>query len=258
MNINRELVRLRKKIYFSANQLKIVAMISMLIDHIALTLILNGKLYGYDEVLLKNVLTLESSKGWFILYKICRIIGRMAFPIFAFLLVEGFRHTSNIVKYIMRIGFLALLSEIPYDLMVHNRMFYYEEQNVVFAYFIALLMLVIIRILSKYSDYFDFPILMLAGIICYMLKTAYSIECILLIYVFYKLKNNWNWMMIAASGILIWSSWEKFYGLAFLSVGILYFYDGKKGELSLKTLSYVFYPLHMLILYGIVYFSYLK
>ena len=95
MPISRSLHKLRRSIGFSHNFLATVAMISMLIDHMALVLIKNGKLYGYDEVLYTNAIVLEDAKGWILLYTIMRMIGRLAFPIFAFLIVEGFRKSNN-------------------------------------------------------------------------------------------------------------------------------------------------------------------
>ena len=82
----------------SSNALKVIACICMLIDHVGLVLMYNK---------------------WYM-----RAVGRLAFPIFAFLIVQGAAHTSNIRKYILRLAVFALISEIPFDLAIHDRLWY--------------------------------------------------------------------------------------------------------------------------------------
>ena len=258
MPISRSLHNLRRSIGFSHNFLSAVAMISMLIDHMALVLIKNGKLYGYDAVLYNNAIALDDAKGWIMLYTIMRMIGRLSFPIFAFLIVEGFRKSNNLFKYILRLLILAIVSEIPYDLMVFNEIFTvrcFEIQNVVFTYVIGLLMLIIIKYVNSFSVILSvFPAL-IAGLLTYFFKTDYAIEGILLMYVFYMLRNDINLMCLVAAIIAFVMSIENYYGTAILSIAFIYLYDGTKGDLDFRRFRYLFYPLHMLILYGIVYFS---
>ena len=258
MSISRNLHNLRRSIGFSHNFLSIVAMISMLIDHMALMLIKNGKLYGYDEILFNNAVALDDAKGWILLYTIMRIIGRSAFPIFAFLIVEGFRKSNNLFKYILRLLILAVISEIPYDLMVFNEVFTVrclEVQNVVFTYVIGLLMLVIIKYVNSFSPILSaFPAL-IAGFLTHFFKTDYAIEGILLIYVFYMFRNDLNIICLITIMVAFVMSIENYYGAAVFSVIFIYLYDGTKGELDMRQFRYLFYPLHMLVLYGIVFFS---
>ena len=141
MSFGRWIENKKREIGFSHNALVIIGMLSMLIDHIGYELILNGKLYGYDHSLYENAISLPEASNWLILYRVCRIFGRLAFPIFAFLIVEGYRKTSNLFKYILRILVAALISEIPYDLMVFNQFLTLKSlgvQNVLFTYFIAI------------------------------------------------------------------------------------------------------------------------
>ena len=65
-------------------------------------------------------------------------IGRIAFPIFAFLIVEGYTHTRNLKKYVMRLLLCAALSEVPFDLVMGGRAFYPFHQNVLWTFLIAL------------------------------------------------------------------------------------------------------------------------
>ena len=261
MPLDRYLQRVKRDIGFSHNFLIVVAMFSMLLDHAALTLIRNGKLYGFDVDLYNNAVMLDDAKFWIILYNVMRIIGRLAFPIFAFLLVEGFRKTSNLFKYFLRLLLLAFVSEIPYDLMVFNEFLTtrcFAIQNVVFTYIIALLMLTCMRLINGLPSFLTIFIAILAGVLAKALRTDYAIEGIVLIYIFYVFRFDLNIKCILALIITFLMSIEHYYGTAIFSVFFIYFYDGKKGYVDIGRVAYIFYPLHMLLLYGILFFTYWK
>ena len=92
----------------SGQSLKFIAIATMVIDHIGLALF-------PDELI------------W-------RYIGRISFPIFAFLIVEGFVHTSDFKKYIGRILLFAIISEIPFNLLVSGKVLDFTHQNVFFTF----------------------------------------------------------------------------------------------------------------------------
>ena len=94
--------------------LKMIAIVSMLIDHV-------GYIF-FPEVML------------------FRIIGRISFPIFAYVLAEGVYYTKDITKYMLRLGTFALLSEIPYDLAIMGSVLEFSHQNVFFTLFFGVLM----------------------------------------------------------------------------------------------------------------------
>lgn len=107
-----------KKI-ISGSTLKILAMIFMVIDH-------------FGQVVLKNGIILHAPYSMFTdeqfdmlmsTVNICHILGRIAFPVFCFLLVEGFFHTHNLKKYILNLGIFALISEPVYDLACAGTLF---------------------------------------------------------------------------------------------------------------------------------------
>lgn len=249
----------KREIGFSHNALIIIAMFTMLLDHIAYVLIQNGKLYGYDAALYANAISLPEAAPWLTLYKVLRAIGRISFPIYSFLIVEGFVKTSNYYKYLLRIFFLAIISEIPFDLMIFNRFMAPEcfaTQNVLFTYFIGLLMLRLIKLLNFLPEILSLILAVVAAIACYFLKTDYWLEGILLLYVFYVFRYDLNVMCLFALIILFVETFEKYFGFGVFAIFFIYFYDGQKGYLDLKRFHYLFYPLHMLVLYGIVYFSY--
>ena len=142
----------------SGSTLKLIAIITMLIDHTAAT-ILDNTLYarGFDK------LDQSDSQAFMdfisdnaLLYSadmMMRLIGRIAFPIFCFLLVEGFLHTRNQWKYAGRLAVFALISEIPFDLAFHKTAFYLQYQNVFFTLLIGLMVLMGFRYLAIKAEH---------------------------------------------------------------------------------------------------------
>ena len=116
----------------SGSTLKIIACISMFTDHATLIL-----LHRYRDHL--STLDYNSIMYWQRLYHIGRNIGRMAFPIFCFLLVEGFFHTSNRLKYLLRLTVMCLLSEHAFNLLAASRHLDPGHQNVFMTLAISLL-----------------------------------------------------------------------------------------------------------------------
>ncbi|NLG02851.1 MAG: hypothetical protein GX567_03310, partial [Clostridia bacterium] len=113
--------------------LKIIAIITMLIDHIA-------------AVVLADYLSIDGIRT---IYKIMRSIGRLGFPIFCFLLVEGFMHTRDIKRYARNLGLFALISEVPFDLAFKHKLIYLDYQNVFFTLFLSLLAIWIISLIEE-------------------------------------------------------------------------------------------------------------
>ncbi len=93
-------------------QLKILAIVTMLVDHTGAIL--------------------------FPQFPVLRIIGRISFPIFAFLISEGLLHTSNVKKYLWRLFLFALISEVPFDLAFYGQLFHPQRQNIFFTLVLGL------------------------------------------------------------------------------------------------------------------------
>lgn len=110
----------------SAAVLKWIAVVTMVIDHFAVAVYWQMAGSDYD------------------VYFVLRKVGRIAFPIYCFLLVEGFYHTKNVAKYLRNCFLFALLSEIPFDMAIFGQVFYPQGQNVYFTLCIGLGALIIL------------------------------------------------------------------------------------------------------------------
>ena len=125
--------------------LKNIAVVTMLIDHIGAVimtrlLIRNGL---YEAMVNQEAYTawMGQNGGMYGIYMAMRIIGRLAFPIYCFLLVEGFQKTHNVKKYLGRMFLFALISEVPFDLAFSGKAWYPAYQNVFFTLLLGLLVL---------------------------------------------------------------------------------------------------------------------
>lgn len=227
----------------SGSTLKIIAIVTMLIDHIGATIIehLMYTINGYNEYLLP-------------LYLVMRTIGRLAFPIFCFLLVEGFFHTRDVKNYAIRLALFALISEVPFDFAFNHTILEFGHQNVFFTLLIGLLMIWALEYINERFVYdravhiaLYMVITMVASFLANFLKSDYGslgIFVILLMYIFRNNRLIQTISVCAAFVILTRFSLQSLAGLAFIPINQ---YNGKKG-LSLKYLFYAFYPIHILIL----------
>ena len=116
----------------SASYLKIVAMVLMCVDHLALL-----TLSSLAGIWLAG--GLPGEEVWMAAYFAMRGAGRLAFPLFAFFIAEGFRHTRSAGRYAARLAVFALLAEVPFDLAIAGRPFAPEGQNVLFTLLLGLL-----------------------------------------------------------------------------------------------------------------------
>ena len=130
-----------KKISLSGNELKIIACVTMFLDHFA-------KVFQAE---------LDSS----LYFVLDNIIGRLAFPLFCLLLAEGYFHTRNLRKYMIRVALLALVSEIPFNLAMSGQFFDPRWQNTVFTLLLGLLMFCFLDIIRSRSDPVRLPAVLL-------------------------------------------------------------------------------------------------
>lgn len=227
----------------SSAVLKWVALITMAIDHIGAAVV--GPLYsnGY----------FENTQFWYAFYYLLRGIGRIAFPIYCFLLVEGILHTRNRKRYLLQLFVFAMLSEYPFDLAFD--MPYAQPANNVFftllfgGITVSLYCFLRERTLQRVKEELRKPlhcllVLTVTGLmggIAYACHTDYSYKGIILIMILYLFRENRR-----LQGILGYLSfcWEATCFPAFI---LIQWYNGKRGRQN-KYFFYLFYPLHLLAL----------
>lgn len=141
----------------SGSTIKIIAVAAMLIDHIAAAVLMrqivaNGFMEVAESGKVTDIMNWLMENGvLYYGYTAMRMIGRLGFPIFCFLLVEGFQRTRNVKKYALRLAAFALISEIPFDLAFKGEFFFIGYQNVYFTLLLGLLALCGIDWLSKHE-----------------------------------------------------------------------------------------------------------
>lgn len=227
---------------WSGNAIKIIAVTTMLIDHIGAGVLLPYVSQNYDTLAGNG-----SLDGFLILYTIFRTIGRIAFPIFCFLLVEGFVHTRDVRKYGFRLLLFSLVSEVPFDLLFFGTWFYPFAQNVYVTLFIGLVVLAGCR----YCEYDSIKKMVVAAAGCaaaWFLKSDYDMTGILLIVILYELRRDARYQTIAG-GVLAALSSRVYFCAAVLAFIPIRMYNGTRGRLNLKYFFYWFYPVHILVLY---------
>lgn len=242
-----------KKTGLTGSTLKLIAIITMFIDHIGAILLENGLLLQVsDSVLAGNSFDflVADYHFWSNFNLVLRLIGRLAFPLFCFLLVEGFLHTKNVKKYALRLGLFALISEVPFDLAVYNSFFDLHSQNVFFTLLLGLLVLWGLQYFKENLPVTMMPLRYLAAITgmlaAHFLQTDYAAFGVLLIVLLYELRENRKWQCIGGALLTLFKSYTA--PLAFL---FAYYYNGERGKQLPKYVFYAFYPAHLLLLYFI-------
>ena len=244
----------------SGSTLKLIAITAMLIDHIG-AVVLGRYLYaaGFMDIAMGGdvnamVSWLEQYGGLYQTYSVMRMIGRIAFPIFCFLLIEGFQRTRNKWKYAQRLGIFVLVSEIPFDLALRGKPFDLSYQNVFFTLFFGLVVMASFEGIGKRQwvkqtginaairFLLCLGVLVSFCVIAVVINSDYNAVGVISIIILYLFRKSKPLMITAGCFTFLW---ELTAPLAFLPIG---FYNGKRG-LKLKYVFYLFYPLHLLVLY---------
>lgn len=219
----------------SGSALKTLAIILMFIDHGALIL-----LTKYPPAM-EPLFTIGTTQ--YSIYRICRDIGRSAFPIFCFLLVEGFTHTRNRWKYGRNLLIFALISEIPWNFM-HTNTWQCDKQNVFFTLFLGYLAFCAIEYFWEKQL---MQLLCLVGLffVSYYLNADYSWRGYIFLLIMYFFRYEKPAQAVIGS---CWLYYEWKACFAFLSINM---YNGKRGYIrgkAAKYFFYAFYPLHITLL----------
>lgn len=244
----------------SAFTLRLIAVLAMLCDHI-------GYCWGVE---------------------ILRIIGRIAFPLFLYLIYNGYRHTSHRGKYALRLSLFALISQIPFSLFCTNGL-HYARGNVFMTLLICLLVVwgtdelwnrKMLRLLTPFPALVSFALYYFG-----YLRSDYGPKGVLMVMVFYLFEGQGVWRKLCMGlgvfasvfyakliscgfwclytlfgkpySILPMGDWELLQVFSLLSLPLIFLYNGQKGGVTANARVakavqygfYLFYPLHMLVLW---------
>ncbi len=231
----------KPKIGLTNNQLKIIAMVSMLLDHMGLL--------------------------FFPEYSIFRILGRIAFPIFAYMIAEGCRYTKNRAKYLGMIAAMAVVFQAVYFVAMGSL---YQGILVTFSLAIITIYSIdgILHAKKLWGRLAAIGALVFVAVFVFVLpllltKTDFDIDYgvwgILLPVIVYFMPSR-PWQIGGASALLVVRA--IYYGLlatplrplqwwSLLTIPLLALYNGERGKAKMKYVFYIFYPAHLVILYGI-------
>lgn len=265
--------------FCSGSFLKTVAVVCMLIDHIGA-----GIVYPllYNNLPLFSLSYNESV----LLYRLLRLIGRTAFPVFCFLLVEGFFHTKSKKRYFLNLFVFALVSEIPFDLALipanewsntlnvgealrTNLDVYAENQNVYCTLFLGFLVILLIDTcfarcasMSEKNPSLRTPAYVAGSLLAFLavfagcfaadvLYTDYDHKGVLLIVLFYLLYRIRPLALAASYVYISLFGYNEIWSLPGFVLEL--FYNGKRGYIkgALKYAFYAFYPVHLLAIYAV-------
>lgn len=240
-----------------AAALKWIAIISMLIDHIGAVVVRRYVIsVGLTNLSLQALGELGEYRLIGYTYLFLRMVGRLAFPIFAFLIAEGVAHTKSIWKYALRLFAFAILSEIPFDLANMGQLLEYGYQNVMFTLLFGVLALWGFETIEREAERNGafqaklpkaLALITAVAAICLaeICRTDYDARGVFLIVILYLTRKEKKVQMIA--GIIATMLINPIQVLAFLPI---FFYNGERGK-SGKYFFYAFYPVHLLLLYGV-------
>ena len=213
--------------------LKIIAMVSMVFDHV-------GDMF-FPDVL------------W------PRMIGRLAMPLFAFCITEGYIHTRDKKKYLFRMGIFALVSEVPFDLAFEGKVSL-NHQNIMLTFFMSILALMLFDLIrgkinedtGRYSigkTILGSLVIIGTAAVAILIKADYTIFAVISVFLFYLFKDTKHFIRTGVGvAFLALTRTMGYYCTTGLSIIPLLLYNGKKGK-GLKWLFYAFYPGHLLLLY---------
>ena len=213
--------------------LKIIAMISMVLDHVG-------------DMFFPGVMWL-------------RMVGRLSMPVFSFCIAEGFAHTRDREKYLCRMGIFALISEIPFDLAFEGKVGF-AHQNIMLTFFLSIAALMLFdrirggkeadRVCVGRTALGVLAVAAVAGV-SLLLRADYTVFAVVAVFLFYVLRR-YHPLLRSGVGVafLALTRTVGYYCATGLSVIPLALYNGKRGR-GLKWLFYGFYPGHLLLLAAI-------
>ena len=215
-----------RRFLFSGNALKGIAMVTMAIDHIGLVLF--------------------PQQIWM------RIIGRLAFPIFAYLIAEGCRYTGNKFRHFLEIFVLGIVCQIGYAVVSPDLYF-----GVLLTFSLSILLIYAVQKAESNKAYIPVAVLgvVLAWILCEKLPGVsfdYGFAGVMLpVLVSLPKKQPWKLVAAAVGMVLVCLNLQDIQWWSLLALVPLALYSGQRGRKGFKYGFYIFYPVHLLVIYGI-------
>lgn len=223
-------------IRLSGNQLKVIAVIAMTIDHIGMQILPQ--------------------------HRFLRIIGRIAFPIFAYMIAEGCRYTKSRKRYFVAIAISAIICQAAYFFALHSL-----YQCIMVTFLLSLLLIFSYDDATKKGDTKSYGILLLVflgvlflteGLPHIIKDTDYRVDYgfwgVMLPLLIYIGENKKQKLAYSAAGLaLIAADFQGMQWYALAAIPILALYSGQRGKYKMKNFFYIYYPLHLLIIYIISY-----
>lgn len=233
-------------------QLKILACTAMFLDHLAVCLMDSG-VAGFAYM---------AGEAAPLPYQLLRIAGRLAFPIFCFLLVEGFYHTRSVIKYTLRLLAAAVISEFLFDYLLFGNLsaLYMTTQNVLFTLAAGLLTLFGLNLAARkftgnamMYNLCGIVIILAACAATWYTKTDYGPVGIMLIvgFYFFRGKNVRIAVYFILVTLLTGTVMQYF---SILALPFLLLYNGERGKRKAKYFFYIFFPAHLAALCLLRYF----
>lgn len=230
-----------KKLPFHAVHLRLIALACMLLDHLWATVV-PGNLW-------------------------MTLVGRLAFPIFAFQAAEGYYHTSNFKRYIGRLLVFGLLSEIPFNLISGGSVFYPFHQNILFTLLLGLIGIRAVDRAKRDGKWLRTLAVLgavtLGGGITFVDYGAVGVLTVVAFGALRQVRGEKLWQlagMVLLHGMLMEGQRIPLgpvelpvQSFAVLALPLIWLYNGEKGSRgrALQYGSYLFYPVHMAVLYAI-------
>ena len=225
------------KLGLSNNQLKILAMVAMTLDHVG-------------AFLFPHTLWL-------------RVVGRLAFPIYAFMIAEGCRHSRSLPKYLLSLGAMAALCQAV-DLVARGSLY----MCILVTFSLSVSLILLIRQAEKRPSWWLAVGFATLGALFFCeglprlfpqsgFAVDYNFIGVMVPVVLYLMKNKWL-QLLALAGLLLALCYDAWIGQlwSLLAVPLLALYNGTRGKWKLKWFFYLFYPVHLVVIYFIGFLIY--
>lgn len=205
-------------------------------------------------------------------------VGRLAFPIFAFMIAEGFHYTKSRKKYMLRLLIFAVITEIPFNLVAGGSIFYIGHQNVLWTFLLSVILLWLYEKIrlekSSVFRFFAYPIITLVVMVIAVLgMTDYNAIGVATVILFHFTRADENtsprkrifffivqllavcYLNVIVTGtpdysVNLFGTYFSIQSFAVFALPVIWFYNGKQGYYNkyIKWSYYLFYPVHCLVL----------